>query len=124
MRSLFSDGLLKEQTHMITTLILLFLFTLVIYFIFSRPYRKQTNTRALMIGSIKIGDTVYTNEGIKGVVQGVVKGEKFRIASVPDGMIFLIPFNNIKEAEGFEYKKVYQDYKKQRKERRKAWEKK
>ena len=106
---------------MIATLIIFFFITLIVYLAFARPYRKVANKQALLIGSIKVGDVIYSNEGIKGVVQGVAKGEKFRVATCPDEMTLLIPFNNVKEVEGFDYKEVHKDYKRKLKEKRKSW---
>ena len=106
---------------MIATLIVFFFITLIVYIAFARPYRKVENKRGLMIGSDKAGDVIYSKEGIKGVVQGVAKGEKFRVATMPDEMTLLIPVNDVKEVEGFDYKEVRKDYKKQLKEKRKSW---
>ena len=106
---------------MILTLIVFFFITLIVYIAFARPYRKAENKRGLMIGSVKVGDVIYSKEGIKGVVQGVAKGEKFRVATMPDEMTLLIPFNDVKEVEGFDYKEVNKEYKKQLKEKRKSW---
>ncbi len=97
--------MLTFDTDINTLYILLVMlpFVLITYFAIVRPQRKNSNNKAIMLNSVRSGQTVYTLSGIKGVVKNV-SGASVKLICPPNDTELECDLTAIREIDNYDEK--------------------
>lgn len=87
------------------TLIILLVFVTIVYFTLVRPQRKQANKNAIMLNSINKGTTVYTKDGVRGIVIKI-SGSTLTLSCKPDDTELEVDFSSIESIENYDEEKA------------------
>ena len=94
---------MNPDTNIYTLYIMLMLLPLVLFswLFISRSQRKDHDTKAIMLNSVRVGQTVFTKSGIKGTITSI-NGAYVRMVCPPDSTELEIDLESIKAVENYD----------------------
>lgn len=95
------------DTNIYTLYIMLALLPIALFswLFINRSQNKEHNTKAIMLNSVRVGQTVFTKSGIKGTVTSI-NGAYVRMVCPPDNTELEIDLESIKAVENYDEKEA------------------